>query len=53
MLQHLSDAPPDGESGEEEKKDEQLEALADTAAELLADVCLQIPKVETNAGTFL
>lgn len=40
LLQYHSD----GESGEEEKKDEQLQMLAETAAEFLADICIHIPK---------
>lgn len=52
LLQHHSDATCDGASGEEEKEDEQLQTLAETAAEFLADVCLQIPKVEPNIGNF-
>lgn len=46
LLQYHSD----GESGEEEKKDEQLQMLAETAAEFLADICIQIPKVKPNIG---
>ncbi|TWW75983.1 Protein saal1, partial [Takifugu flavidus] len=44
VLQHDSDATRASQSGEEEKKDEQLEALAEAAAELLADICVQIQK---------
>lgn len=39
-----------GRSGEEEKGDEPLEALAETAAELLADICVQIQKVKLNSA---
>lgn len=52
LLQYHSDATRDGDSGEEEKKDEQLQMLAETAAEFLADICIQIPKVKPNIGNF-
>lgn len=52
LLQDHSDAARDSESGKEEKKDEQLQMLADTAAEFLADICVQISKVEPNIGNF-
>lgn len=52
VLQHDSDATRASQSGEEEKKDEQLEALAEAAAELLADVCVQIQKVKLNSANF-
>lgn len=53
VLQYQSDADArDGDSGEE-KKDEQLHMLAETAAELLADICLQIPKVKPNIANFI
>lgn len=47
VLQHHSDAT------REEKKDEQLQMLAETAAEFLADICLQIPKVKPNIANFI
>lgn len=52
MLQYDSDATRERQSGEEEKKDEQLEALAEMAAELLADICLRIQKVKLNSANF-
>lgn len=52
MLQYDSDATRESRSGEGEKKDEQLEALAETAAELLADICLQMQKVKLNRANF-
>lgn len=52
MLQYDRDATREPQSGEEEEKDEQLEALAETAAELLADICLQIQKVKLNSAHF-
>lgn len=52
MLQYDSDATRERQSGEEEKKDEQLEALAETSAELLADICLGIQKVKLNSANF-
>lgn len=52
MLQYDSDATRESRSGEEEKRDEQLEALAETAAELLADICVQIQKVKLNSADF-
>lgn len=50
LLQYHSDTTRDGDSGEEEKKDEQLQMLAETAAEFLADICVQISKVKPNIG---
>uniref|UniRef100_H3CEW5 Serum amyloid A-like 1 n=1 Tax=Tetraodon nigroviridis TaxID=99883 RepID=H3CEW5_TETNG len=44
LLQYHGDATRDGDSGEEEKKDEHLQMLAETAAEFLADICLQLSK---------
>lgn len=52
LLQYHSDATRDADNGEEEKRDEHLQMLAETAAELLADICLQIPKVKPNVGNF-
>lgn len=50
MLQYHSDVTRDGDGGKEEKTDEQLRALAETAAEFLADICVQIPKVRPHIG---
>lgn len=52
LLQYHSDAARDSKSGKEEIKDEQLQMLADTAAEFLADICAQISKVEPNIVNF-
>lgn len=50
MLQYDSDASRESQSGEEAEKDEQLRALAETAAEFLADICVHIQKVKPNGG---
>lgn len=52
LLQYHGDATRDGDSGEEEKKDEHLQMLAETAAEFLADICLQLSKVKPNTDNF-
>lgn len=50
LLQYHGDAGCDGD--EEKENDMQLQMLAETAAEFLADICLQIPKVNSNIGNF-